>query len=476
MAYYWLRPNSILVEKRFTKKGAYLLIDAIRLAFLKALVQPGEMVGIIAAQSIGEPTTQMTLNTFHFAGVASKSNVTRGVPRIEEILSLSSNPKNPSCTVRLYPHEMGDKVRAQEIMYRLEHTRLLDIAEEIAIHFDPSVVTTALDSDRGIMNEYHAFEDIIGGCVDKSTKKKKPSKWVVRLTLDRSEMLNRNITPEDVNFAIQAGYSDTVSCVYSDYNSDSVVFRLRIIDYSNVKKRATEGSHPLDQSDEVYVLRHLADNILENTVLRGVPGISKVTMRKMQSHLKLVDGSYESEEAWVLDTVGTNLLGLCGLPYLDGNNITSNSIREVFAVLGIEAARQTIFNEIVEVMEYDGTYINYHHLGLLCDRMTVTEKMVSIFRHGINNDDIGTIAKASFEETPEMFLRAARHGLVDYVRGVSANVMLRQQGHFGTGLPSVIVDTEALAKMADAELSKKVNIEESFGVVTAGAPCGEGKL
>ena len=52
------------------------------------------MVGMVSAQSIGEPTTQMTLNTFHFAGVASKSNVTRGVPRIEEILSLSENPKN----------------------------------------------------------------------------------------------------------------------------------------------------------------------------------------------------------------------------------------------------------------------------------------------------------------------------------------------------------------------------------------------
>lgn len=475
MTYYWLRPNSILVEKRFTKKGAFLLIDAIRLAFMKALVQPGEMVGIIAAQSIGEPTTQMTLNTFHFAGVASKSNVTRGVPRIEEILSLSSNPKNPSCTVQLFPHEMSDKVRAQEIMYKLEHTRLLDIAEELAIHFDPSMATTALENDRGILNEYHAFEEVLSGCVDRPTAKK-PSKWIVRLTLDRAEMLNRNITPEDVNFAIQAGYSDMVKCVYSDYNTSSVVFRLRIIDYSNVKKRAAEGSHPLDQSDEVYVLRHLADNILKNTILRGVSGISKVTMRKLQSHLNLIDGSYESEEAWVLDTVGTNLIGLCGLPYLDSNNVTSNSIKEVFAVLGIEAARQTIFNEIVEVMEYDGTYINYHHLGLLCDRMTVTQGMVSMFRHGINNDDIGTIAKASFEETPEMFLRAARHGLVDHVRGVSANVMLGQQGHFGTGLPSVVVDTEALAKMADAELAKKVNIEDAFGVVAAGDPCGERKL
>ena len=63
------------------------------------------MVGMVSAQSIGEPTTQMTLNTFHFAGVASKSNVTRGVPRIEEILSLSENPKQPSTTIYLKPQE-----------------------------------------------------------------------------------------------------------------------------------------------------------------------------------------------------------------------------------------------------------------------------------------------------------------------------------------------------------------------------------
>ena len=82
------------------------------------------MVGMIAAQSIGEPTTQMTLNTFHFAGVASKSNVTRGVPRIEEILSLSENPKQPSTTIYLNEDEKKDRVRAQEIKYSLEYTSL----------------------------------------------------------------------------------------------------------------------------------------------------------------------------------------------------------------------------------------------------------------------------------------------------------------------------------------------------------------
>ena len=90
------------------------------------------------------------------------------------------------------------------------------------------------------------------------------------------------------------------------------------------------------------------------------------------------------------------------------------------------------FFQITEA--FDSTYINYHHLTVLCDRMTCNDGngMVSIFRHGINNDNIGPIAKASFEETPEMFLKAARHGEIDNMRGVSANVMCGQQGFYGT--------------------------------------------
>ena len=100
---------------------------------MKALVNPGEMVGIIAAQSIGEPTTQLTLNTFHFAGVASKSNVTRGVPRIEEILSLSENPRNPSLTIYLKSNEESKKQKARELMHILEFTNLRDLTKNIGI-------------------------------------------------------------------------------------------------------------------------------------------------------------------------------------------------------------------------------------------------------------------------------------------------------------------------------------------------------
>ena len=99
---------------------------------------------------------------------------------------------------------------------------------------------------------------------------------------------------------------------------------------------------------------------------------------------------------------------------------------------------------------FDGTYVNAHHLGLLCDRMTYTNKMISIFRHGINNDNIGPIAKASFEETPEMFLRAARHGELDMMHGVSANIMCGQEGAFGTNSFQVYLDMNEMQKVDEA--------------------------
>ena len=111
-------------------------------------------------------------------------------------------------------------------------------------------------------------------------------------------------------------------------------------------------------------------------------------------------------------------------------------------------------DELAEVIEFDGTYINYHHLALLADRMTCSEKMISVFRHGINNDHIGPIAKASFEETPEMFLKAARHAELDHMRGVSANVMCGQQGYFGTSAFQVILDLNALQSAPVQEIAK----------------------
>ena len=480
--YYYLNPKDLLMVKRFNKKALTCLIEQVISLYKKAIIAPGEMVGMIAAQSIGEPTTQMTLNTFHFAGVASKSNVTRGVPRIEEILSLSENPKNPSCTIHLFPDEETNQDNAQHIMTKIEHTSLRTLVDSIQICFDPDDLATLIESDVSTLEQFKEFENMINGClgnVESSDEDK--SKWIIRIELNIEEMLDRNITMDDIHFALKNKYNDQISCVYSDYNSDKLIFRIRLNNVFNSKKKSSNKQNPLDQQDEIYMLKNFQDQLLDNLVLRGIKGIKKVTPRKILDSLIENDGSYVKTETWVLDTVGTNLLDLLGLDYIDVNRTYTNDIQEIYNVLGIEAARQSIFNEISDVIEFDSTYINYHHLTMLADRMTCNNSMISMFRHGINNDNIGPIAKASFEETPEMFLRAARHGELDTMRGVSANVMCGQEGYFGTSAFQVVLDIDKITQVSSEEWKEKdddLEIQEGFeGLVTSSnEPCSIANL
>lgn len=462
--YFYLTPRELLVHKRFHRKGLELLLDTVVLKYKQSIVHPGEMVGVIAGQSIGEPTTQLTLNTFHLAGVASKSNVTRGVPRIEEILRLTDNPKKPAMTIHLKPVDEADKDRAAVYANMLEHTVLKDVVKSVQICFDPLERSTFIDMDKRIVESYYAFEDIMRECnedehADPTTK----SKWIVRMELDAEALLERNITMDDVHFAIKNTNPD-VQCIYSDYNDEQLIFRIRTNGDMFKKKKGAIQS--LDQSDEIYMLRNFQDSLLSNIVLRGVNGIENVLPRKLQNMVAKEDGKYVKKDTWVLDTTGTNMLDVLGTDYIDYQRTYSNDIGEMFDVLGIEAARQIIFNEFSEVMEFSDVNINYHHLSLLCDRMTVTKGMVAIFRSGLHNDNIGPIAKATFEVHTEILLQAARHADFDEMRGVSANVMCGQFGYYGTGAFNVILDMKELAKVEAKEATVKddeKDIEALFG-------------
>ena len=218
MYYFHLSPKELLMVKRYNRKALTVLLETIIYNYKRSIVNPGDMVGMIAAQSIGEPTTQMTLNTFHFAGVASKSNVTRGVPRIEEILSLSENPKNPSMTVYLKDEDETERQKAQDIMYVLEHTSLQDVTKSVQICFDPDDLQTLIKEDETIMEQYREFQTMVEDCLEDEAKQKtmEKSKWIIRLELDKETMLDKNITMDDVHFAIKHSYKDDIECVYSD--------------------------------------------------------------------------------------------------------------------------------------------------------------------------------------------------------------------------------------------------------------------
>lgn len=466
--------GTIVFEERSHDKYVTVLFDKI-----VSIEEVANTTNYAYDLTIEETRTFVTYNglalfdTFHFAGVASKSNVTRGVPRIEEILSLSSEPKNPSLTIYLNDDDAKQKDKAREIMYRLEHTKLEEIVKSIEICFDPDDLNTLIHEDKNTIEQYKAFESMLTECAEQnlSNDENEKSKWIIRMVMDPETMLDKNITMDDVNFTLKNCYENQISCTFSDYNADKLVFRIRMQEIiKNATSRAKQNKNkinPLDQDDQIYILKNFQEQLLQNVVLRGVKGIDKVILRKIKDNVVEINGIYKAEEFWVLDTIGTNLLDILGLDYINASKTFSNDIVEIYNVLGIEAARQAIFNELVDVISFDGTYINYHNYSVLVDRMTFTHKMISIFRHGINNDNIGPIAKASFEETPEMFLKAARHADLDTMRGISANVMCGQEGFFGTSAFQVVLDIEEMKKIDMASEYRPVDtsaeIDKFFG-------------
>jgi DNA-directed RNA polymerase II subunit RPB1 len=380
--------------------------------------------------------------------------VTRGVPRIEEILSLSSEPKNPLLTAYLKRENETEKENAQKIMYMLEHTKLIEVVQSVDICFDPDDLNTLIQEDEETLRQFKEVEDILKECATPVESSNEKSKWIVRMVMDEEVMLEKNITMDDVNFALSNSFGNEISCVYSDYNATKLVFRVRMVNIlTNAKNGAKKTKvNQLDQSDQIYLLTNFKEKMLNNVVLRGVKGVEKVILRKIKDNVVDQAGAFKKQELWVLDCIGSNLLGVLALDYIDANRTYSNHIIEMFDALGIEAARQTIYNELSEVLEFDSSYINSHHLGLLCDRMTYTYKLISIFRHGINNDNTGPIAKASFEETPKMFLNAAQFAELDIMRGISANVMCGQEGFYGTSAFQVMLDLEQMKLLQEARV------------------------
>jgi DNA-directed RNA polymerase II subunit RPB1 len=433
-------------------------------------------------------------DTFHLAGVATKSNVTRGVPRIEEILRLTKNPSSTSMTVYLKPIDEFEKDRAEKYSNMIEHTKLKDVVKSVQIFFDPNERSTFIQEDQTLLDQFYEFEDFVKECNeavgDESTgvassisggggrppasaavPEITKSKWIIRMEMDAEQLLDKNITMDDIHFALINSHKSEISCVYSDYNSDKLVFRIRMNTLHDKKKKkaAAAVAKTLDQSDDIYLLQNFQDSLLNNIVLRGITGINNVMPRKLQNNVVKEDGRYVKKESWILDTNGSNLMDVLALDYIDNTRTFSNDIKEMFDIFGIEAARQVIFNEFTEVMEFSDVYINYHHLSLLCDRMASTKNLVPIFRSGILNDNIGPIAKATFEVHTEVFLDAARHADFDAMRGVSANVMCGQYGNYGTGSFGVVLDMKTMGELSDAmvDVSDDVEkIDEMFGAMS----------
>jgi DNA-directed RNA polymerase II subunit RPB1 len=376
-----------------------------------------------------------TLNTFHLAGVASKSNVTRGVPRLEELLKVTQNPKAISLTIPLKKEYSNSKAKAREVAQELELTLLRDMTIKTAIYYDPTDSATVLKEDRELLAFYKMFE--AAEAVEETW-----SKYVLRLEFNRQNMFDKNITMDDILFVLRRRFEDDINLIYSDFNSQKLVMRIRI-------SKAAESEEKTNPSslDALTAYKKFQNKLLNSVIIRGVPGIKAATFRKGSERLAYnkADGKYEIAEEYILDTDGSNFLEVMNHPAVDASRVTSTHVHDIYSQLGIEATRQTLYTEITTLFE-EGQ-INYRHLGLLVDVMTRAGRLMSVDRYGINKLDIGPLAKASFEETERILLKAAVFGEIDPVTGVSANVMAGQPIRGGTAFSDILLDEVAVMRL-----------------------------
>ena len=331
----------------------------------QARVNPGESVGLISAESIGEPGTQMTLNTFHFAGVA-EMNVTLGLPRIIEILDGRKELESPMMEIYLKkPFASGKKIEElRQLALQIKETKLKDISNEFTINIADLTIEIKLDKDK-----MKTLELTNGKVMDAITKQIK-------------------------------GYN------VKD-NKETIILKSRSKD---------------DNFNEAYKTKEK----IKDFVVKGIPGIRQVLPVKR-------------EDEFVIITAGSNLADVLQLEEVDAYRTTTNNIFEIEQVLGIEAARQAIVDEIFKVIESQGLNVDVRHIMLVADTMCVSGTLKGITRYGVVSDKSSVLARASFETPIKHIINAALVGEVDNLDSVVENVMINQAVPIGTGLPSLAV-------------------------------------
>lgn len=369
---------------KLTKTTLRAFITACLTKYKKAHVEPGHAVGAVGAQSIGEPGTQMTLKTFHFAGVAGMS-ITQGVPRIKEIINASREISTPVITCELV--EKKNVPVARIVKGRIEKTYVKDITHIIKELWTPEKASISIKINFNTINE---------------------------LQLELSAMDVYNAIKNHKRFKA------------SDLNITCRQNHITItIDQDPTAKNNLSKTEIAATSAEPYTrLQHLK-RILPEIQVRGYPHTSRAIIRKddkTHTNTLLVEG-YGLRECMTTDGV-------------EGHRTKTNNVMEMRDVLGIEAARTTIIEEISEVMK--DMSIDPRHMQLLADVMTYKGDVLGITRFGLAKMRDSVLQLASFEKTADHLFDAGGAGRTDLVEGVSECIIMGKSVSLGTGAMEVV--------------------------------------
>jgi DNA-directed RNA polymerase subunit A" len=187
-------------------------------------------------------------------------------------------------------------------------------------------------------------------------------------------------------------------------------------------------------------LQRLVEQV-RTTKIKGIDGIRRAIIKKRG-------------DEYVVYTEGSNLSKILEVPNVDASRTSTNSIQEIYEVLGIEAARQSIINEAYNTLQEQGLTVDIRHIMLVADMMSNDGDVKAIGRHGISGRKSSVLARAAFEITAHHLLRAAIQGEVDYLDGVAENVIVGQPVTLGTGAVNLVYKPPASAAKRPAAAPK----------------------
>jgi len=351
-----LRKKLRAVRAKLSKEKLDEILKKIEEKYEKAMMEPREAVGIVAAQSIGEPGTQMTLRTFHYAGVGA-IYITLGLPRIIEIVDARKKPSTPAMKIKLEGEYASNRDKAEELTMEIEETYIRDIGKIEASTEDMSV-------------------------------------WV---SLKERELKRRHIKREEVEE------------------------KLKGIGAGMLVETTEEGKLRIQVQNKFYHELLRLEEKVSNTLVKGIEGIKRAIVRRD------VDGEY------MLYTEGSALKKVMRIEGVDFSRTTTNNIAEIADVLGIEAARNAIIDEMMSTLKEQGLDVDPRHVTLIADAMTMDGEVKQIGRHGLAGGKASVLSRAAFEVTVDNLLEAAIHGETDELKGVTENVIVGQPIKLGTG-------------------------------------------
>ncbi len=340
-------------KKKLTEKKKQKIIEKIESLYKRFVYDPEEPIGIVTAQSLSEPATQMTMRTYHFAGTAG-IQVTLGLPRMIEIFDARKEPKTPTMTIYL-KKDYQDIEKVKRVAEEIKEIKMKDIVLSTTIDLTELWIKCKLDTNK--MKEYNID-------IEKLPKK-------IRIRGIETKIENNNIL--------------------------KVVYK----------------------KDDIRGLYKLKYSLLESHI-KGIKGVSQVVVNKEQ-------------DEWVISTLGSNLKKVFNIEGIDPTRTTCNNIFEIYDVLGIEAARNTIVEQAKFTMEEQGLDVDIRYIMLLADLMTVDGEIKAIGRYGISGQKTSVLVRASFEETKKHFVNASVKGERDKLKGAIENIMMNQVAPIGTG-------------------------------------------